>query len=100
MHKTAALQDAISARDDVFFRIRNIAAQPPSEFAYEQLPMLVEELRVEQLQVNRRTAQLDQARAAEVSRGEAGMFSNRRRPGARFSHPTPQAAPETPDAAQ
>lgn len=100
VHRTASLQDAISARDDVFFRIRNIAAQPPSEFAYEQLPMLVEELRVEQLQVNRCTAQLEHARAAEVSRGEAGMFSNRRRPGTRFSNPTPPAAPETPDTAQ
>lgn len=100
VHRTASLQDAISARDDVFLRIRNIAAQPPSEFAYEQLPMLVEELRVEQLQVNRCTAQLELARAAEVSRGEAGMFSNRRRPGARFSNPISPAAPETPDPAQ
>lgn len=88
-HKTAALQDAISQRDAVYFRLRNLAAQPPSQFAYEQLPKMGEELSIKQLQVNRHTAQLEQARAKEISPGDSGGFSNRRRPGTRFSHPTP-----------
>lgn len=100
VHKTASLQNAISARDAVFFRIRNLTAQPISEFSYEQLAKLGEELGIKQFQVYRCTLDLEKVRAAEVSRGEAGMFSNRRRPGARFSHPAPPAAPETPDAAQ
>ncbi|OFV78473.1 hypothetical protein [Rhodococcus erythropolis] len=100
VHRTAALQDAISARDAVFFRIRDLSAVPPAPYAYERLPELGKELHTAQLLVNRRTAQLEHARAAEVSLGEFGMFSNGRRPGARFSNPTPPAAPETPDAAQ
>lgn len=66
VHKKAALQDAISARDAVFFRLRNLAAQPISEFSYEQLARMGEELSVKQLQVHRCTAQLEQARAVEV----------------------------------
>lgn len=104
VYRTAALQDAVSRRDAVFVRLRNLAAQPPSEFSYEKLPEIGQELHAEQLRVNRCTEQLDLALAAEVSLGGPGdrprKFSNRRRPGARFSHPTPPAAPETPDAAQ
>lgn len=47
---------------------------------------------------------LEFARSDEVSPrspgDSSGKFSNRRRPGARFSHPTPPAAPEAPDSAQ
>lgn len=47
---------------------------------------------------------LESARSDEVSPrspgDSSGKFSNRRRPGARFSHPTPPAAPEMPDSAQ
>lgn len=104
VHKTAALQDAISARDAVFFRLRNLATQPITEYSHEQLARMGEEMGIKQAHVHRCTEQLEKARAAEVARGGPddgpGKFSNRRRPGTRFSNPTPPSAPETPDAAQ
>lgn len=104
VHKTAALQDAISARDAVFFRLRNLATQPITEYSHEQLARMGEEMGIKQAQVHRCTEQLEKARAAEVARGGPddgpGKFSNRRRPGTRFPNPTPPAAPETPDPAQ
>lgn len=101
VYRTAALQDAISYRDDVFFRIRNLSAQPSTPFAHERLPELGKELHAAQIQVNRCTAELEQAREAETAETapvEAETFVNHRR-GSRFSHPIPQPAPETPDAA-
>lgn len=102
--RTAALQDAVCARDAVFFRLRNLATQPITEYSHEQLARMGEEMGIKQAQVHRCTEQLEKARAAEVARGGPddgpGKFSYRRRPGVRFSNPTPPAAPETPDAAQ
>ncbi|MDZ7914758.1 MAG: hypothetical protein U5O16_23440 [Rhodococcus sp. (in: high G+C Gram-positive bacteria)] len=93
VHKMAVLEDAIKASNDTFFRIRRLTSAPVSPQLYKRIAKLGNELLAQTREMERCASQVEQARADEVSRGEAGTFSNRRRPGARFSHPTPPDQP-------